>query len=153
MFFRKAKEIERLNNLLRLKESERRLEYIKANEARKQLAAALHEASTAKKRNALLEAARGADRDALEKFEAQRAALDQEIKRQRHERYEAFMKQRKTIEKQKAKIETLESNLDAMNFTMAQNSEIYTDLCLRYTALNERMKSYEAIDRLLKGSK
>lgn len=157
MLFRKAKEIKRLKSLLQIKESERRLDHVRVGEAQKEIATCFRDIAGLKRINTAqafeLKESREAfvlNKEALMKANDK---LREELVRQRHERYEAFMKQRQTIEEQRTKIETLTSNLEAMNYTMAQNSKIYTDLCMKYTALNERMKSYEAIDRLLKGSK
>lgn len=159
MFGRKKREIKRLNNLLHLKETERRLEHVKAIEAEKQLTVLLNRVSEAQKRLSLLmnenaaEKKRAAwfEREMTESSEAEEKAslkiteLEKELKRraQLYEHGKQVMAAR--LRDMKEEVLVYQNNVSALSFNIEQANQAYIALTQAHSGLCGKLEVYERI--------
>ena len=159
MFGRKKREIKRLNNLLHLKETERRLEHVKAIEAEKQLTVLLNKVSEAQKRLSLLMNENAAqkkraawfEREMTESSEAEEKAslkiakLEKELKRraQLYEHGKQVMAAR--LRDMKEEVIVYQNNLSALSFNIEQANQTYITLAQAHSGLCGKLEVYERI--------
>lgn len=159
MFGRKKREIKRLNNLLHLKETERRLEHVKAIEAEKQLSVLLNKVSATQKRLSLLmnenaaEKKRAAwfEREMTESSKAEEKAslkiteLEKELKRraQLYEHGKQVMAAR--LRDMKEEVAVYQNNVSALSFNIEQANQAYIALAQAHSGLCGKLEVYERI--------
>lgn len=166
MFGRKKREIKRLNNLLHLKETERRLEHVKAIEAEKQLTVLLNKVSEARNRLTVLMNENAAqkkraawfEREMIESSEAEEKAsikiaeLEKELKR-RAQLYEhgkqvmaARLRDMKAqLRDMKEEVIVYQNNVSALSFNIEQANQAYIALAQAHSGLCGKLEVYERI--------
>lgn len=141
MFWKKK--IKKLENLLQLKEAERRMEHVKCCEARKQLAEALNENAQLKRRMDFLES---------EEHEHYLEALEQEKKNKvlkaeitRRARLFQHGKERMAQELRELRQAVADKvkNINALNINIEQGNRDYISLALEHSELCGKVGVYE----------
>lgn len=128
MFWRKAKTIERLREIVRLKETQRRAAHDAANEDKKRLAEVLRERAVIKKKLTRTEEALMGRIQEVEALELQLADAREEIRaveenalRQRQKTYKACAKMRAAVKEQAQTIAVYQHNMEALMVTYEQS--------------------------------
>lgn len=148
MFWKKK--IKKLENLLQLKEAERRMEHVKCCEARKQLAEVLNENAQLKRRMDFL----GSEEheyylDALEqekKNEVLKAEITRRARLYQHgkERMAQELRElRQAVAELRQAVADKVNNINALNINIEQGNRDYISLALGYRELCGKVEVYE----------
>lgn len=141
MFWKKK--IKKLENLLQLKEAERRMEHVKCCEARKQLAEVLNENAQLKRRMDFLESEEHEYYlDALEQ-EKKNEVLKAEITRRARLYQHGKERMAQELRELRQAVADKVNNIKALNINIEQGNRDYISLALEHSKLCGKVEVYE----------